>query len=195
MICLEDLFIIIGLGNPGKKYENTRHNVGFDTVELLSRRHGISITKLKHKALLGDGKISGKRVILVKPQTFMNLSGESVREILEWYKVPVKNIIIIYDDIDLPAGKLRLRPKGSAGTHNGMRSVIYQIESDEFPRIRIGVGGPPEGWELADYVLSKLSGEDKKKVEEAIVYAADAVEEIVKSGIDVAMNKFNSLKL
>ncbi len=195
MICLEDLFIIIGLGNPGKKYENTRHNVGFDTVELLSRRHGITITKLKHKALLGDGKISGKRVILVKPQTFMNLSGESVREILEWYKVPVKNIIIIYDDIDLPAGKLRLRPKGSAGTHNGMRSVIYQIESDEFPRIRIGVGGPPEGWELADYVLSKLSGEDKKKVEEAIVYAADAVEEIVKSGIDVAMNKFNSLKL
>jgi len=189
------LFIIIGLGNPGKKYENTRHNVGFDTVELLSRRHGITITKLKHKALLGDGKISGKRVILVKPQTFMNLSGESVREILEWYKVPVKNIIIIYDDIDLPAGKLRLRPKGSAGTHNGMRSVIYQIESDEFPRIRIGVGGPPEGWELADYVLSKLSGEDKKKVEEAIVYAADAVEEIVKSGIDVAMNKFNSLKL
>jgi PTH1 family peptidyl-tRNA hydrolase len=195
VICLEDLFIIIGLGNPGKKYENTRHNVGFDTVELLSRRHGITITKLKHKALLGDGKISGKRVILVKPQTFMNLSGESVREILEWYKVPVKNIIIIYDDIDLPAGKLRLRPKGSAGTHNGMRSVIYQIESDEFPRIRIGVGGPPEGWELADYVLSKLSGEDKKKVEEAIVYAADAVEEIVKSGIDVAMNKFNSLKL
>ncbi|HOQ37465.1 MAG TPA: aminoacyl-tRNA hydrolase [Acetivibrio sp.] len=192
---MEDLFIIIGLGNPGKKYENTRHNVGFDTVELLSRRHGITITKLKHKALLGDGKISGKRVILVKPQTFMNLSGESVREILEWYKVPVKNIIIIYDDIDLPAGKLRLRPKGSAGTHNGMRSVIYQIESDEFPRIRIGVGGPPEGWELADYVLSKLSGEDKKKVEEAIVYAADAVEEIVKSGIDVAMNKFNSLKL
>jgi PTH1 family peptidyl-tRNA hydrolase len=191
VICLEDLFIVIGLGNPGKKYENTRHNVGFDTVELLSRRHRIMLTKLKHKALLGDGRISGKRIILVKPQTFMNLSGESVREILEWYKVPVENIIIIYDDVDLPVGKLRLRPKGSAGTHNGMRSVIYQIESDEFPRIRIGIGGPPEGWELADYVLSKFYGDDKKKIEEAIVNAADAVEAIIMLGIDMAMNKFN----
>ncbi len=149
------------------------------------------LTKLKHKALLGDGRISGKRIILVKPQTFMNLSGESVREILEWYKVPVENIIIIYDDVDLPVGKLRLRPKGSAGTHNGMRSVIYQIESDEFPRIRIGIGGPPEGWELADYVLSKFYGDDKKKIEEAIVNAADAVEAIIMLGIDMAMNKFN----
>lgn len=192
VICLEDLFIVIGLGNPGKRYENTRHNVGFDTVELLSRRHGILLTKIKHKALLGDGKISGKRVILVKPQTYMNLSGESVREILEWYKVPAKNIIIVYDDIDLPVGKLRLRPRGSAGTHNGMRSVIYQIESDGFPRIRIGVGGPPEGWDLANYVLSKFSGEDKKKVEEAIVNAADAVETIIRSGINMAMNKFNN---
>lgn len=191
VICLENLFIVIGLGNPGRKYENTRHNVGFNTIDLLSRRHGVMLTKLKHKALLGDGKFLGKRVLLVKPQTFMNLSGESVREILEWYKVPVKNIIIIYDDVDLPVGKLRLRPKGSAGTHNGMRSVTYQIESDEFPRIRIGVGTPPEGWELANYVLSKFSGDDKNKIEEAIVNAADAVETIIGSGIDGAMNKFN----
>lgn len=188
---LEDLFIVVGLGNPGSKYDNTRHNVGFETVDFLSRRHGINITKLKHKALIGDGTISGQKVLLVKPQTFMNLSGESVREILEWYKVPVENIIIIYDDIDIPVGKLRLRPKGSAGTHNGMRSVIYQIQSDEFPRVRIGVDRPPEGWDLANYVLSKFAGDDKKKAEEAIVNAADAIEAIVKSGIDQAMNKFN----
>jgi len=188
---LEDLLVIVGLGNPGTKYENTRHNVGFDTVELLSRRHNIKITKLKHKALIGDGDIGGKRVILVKPQTFMNLSGESVREIIEWYKIPVKNIIIVYDDIDLAVGKLRLRPKGSAGTHNGMKSVIYQIQSDEFPRVRIGVDKPPEGWDLANYVLGRFSGDEKKKMEEVIESAADAIETIIKSGIDSAMNKFN----
>lgn len=191
MTNLEDLLVIVGLGNPGTKYENTRHNVGFDTVELLSRRHNIKITKLKHKALIGDGDIGGKRVILVKPQTFMNLSGESVREIIEWYKIPVKNIIIVYDDIDLAVGKLRLRPKGSAGTHNGMKSVIYQIQSDEFPRVRIGVDKPPEGWDLANYVLGRFSGDEKKKMEEVIESAADAIETIIKSGIDSAMNKFN----
>jgi PTH1 family peptidyl-tRNA hydrolase len=188
---LEDLFVIVGLGNPGAKYENTRHNVGFDTVELLSRRHDIKLTKLKHKALIGDGNIGGRKVILAKPQTFMNLSGESVREIVEWYKIPVKNIIIVYDDIDLPVGKLRLRPKGSAGTHNGMKSVIYQIQSDEFPRVRIGVDKPPEGWDLANYVLGRFSGDERKKIEDTIERAADAVEAIVKSGIDSAMNRYN----
>lgn len=188
---VEDLYIVVGLGNPGTKYDNTRHNVGFDTIDLLSVRHGIRLTKLKHKALSGDGTIGGKRVMLVKPQTFMNLSGESVREILEWYKVSVKNIIIIYDDIDLPVGKLRLRPKGSAGTHNGMRSVIYQIQSDEFPRVRIGVDKPPAGWDLANFVLSRFTGEERKTVEETISNAADAVETIIKSGIDQAMNKYN----
>jgi len=188
---LEDLFVIVGLGNPGAKYENTRHNVGFDTVEILSRRHNIKLSKLKHKALIGDGNIGGRKVILAKPQTFMNLSGESVREIVEWYKIPVKNIIIVYDDIDLPVGKLRLRPKGSAGTHNGMKSVIYQIQSDEFPRVRIGIDKPPEGWDLANYVLGRFSNDERKMVEEAIERAADAVETIVKSGIDSAMNKYN----
>ncbi|GAE87237.1 peptidyl-tRNA hydrolase [Acetivibrio straminisolvens JCM 21531] len=188
---MEDLFVIVGLGNPGAKYENTRHNVGFDTVELLSRRHDIKLTKLKHKALIGDGNIGGRKVILAKPQTFMNLSGESVREIVEWYKIPVKNIIIVYDDIDLPVGKLRLRPKGSAGTHNGMKSVIYQIQSDEFPRVRIGVDKPPEGWDLANYVLGRFSGDERKKIEDTIERAADAVEAIVKSGIDSAMNRYN----
>lgn len=188
---MEDLYIIVGLGNPGQKYEGTRHNVGFDTIELLAGKHGIAINKLKHKALSGEGSISGRRVLLVKPQTFMNLSGESVRDIVDWYKVPVGNIIIIYDDIDLPLGKLKVRPKGSSGTHNGMRSVIYQLQSDEFPRIRIGIDKPPEGWELANYVLSRFSSEDRKIVDETIEKAAGAVEELLRAGIDQAMNKYN----
>jgi len=189
---LEDLSVVIGLGNPGPRYENTRHNVGFDTVDLLSKKHNIYVTKVKHKALIGDGNIGGHRVLLVKPQTFMNLSGESVREIIEWYKVPVENIIIIYDDIDLPVGKIRIRPKGSAGTHNGMRSVIYQIQSEDFPRIRIGIDKPPQNWDLADFVLSKFSTDERKSVEEAIANAAEAVEVILNSGIDKAMNRYNN---
>jgi len=189
---LEDLSVVIGLGNPGPRYENTRHNVGFDTVDLLSKKHNIDVTKVKHKAIIGDGNIGGHRVLLVKPQTFMNLSGESVREIIEWYKVPVENIIIIYDDIDLPVGKIRIRPKGSAGTHNGMRSVIYQIQSEDFPRIRIGIDKPPQNWDLADFVLSKFSTDERKSVEEAIANAAEAVEVILNSGIDKAMNRYNN---
>ncbi|WP_043582291.1 aminoacyl-tRNA hydrolase [Acetivibrio clariflavus] len=189
---MENLSVVIGLGNPGPRYENTRHNVGFDTIDQLSKKHNIAVTKVKYKAVIGDGNIGGHRVLLVKPQTFMNLSGESVREIIEWYKVPVKNIIIIYDDIDLPVGKIRIRPKGSAGTHNGMRSVIYQIQSEDFPRIRIGIDKPPQGWELADFVLSKFSADERKSVEEAIENAADAVEVILNSGIDKAMNRYNN---
>ncbi|NLD50862.1 MAG: aminoacyl-tRNA hydrolase [Clostridiaceae bacterium] len=188
---MEDLYIVVGLGNPGQKYECTRHNVGFDTIELLGRKHGITVNKLKHKALSGEGSIGGRRVMLVKPQTFMNLSGESVRDIVDWYKVSVENILVIYDDIDLPLGKLKIRPKGSSGTHNGMRSVIYQLQSDEFPRIRIGIDKPPEGWELSNFVLSRFSGDDRKKIEEIIGKAADAVEEILRSGIDQAMNRYN----
>lgn len=188
---MEDLFVIVGLGNPGSKYEYTRHNVGFDTLDRLSKKHNIPITKVKHKALIGDGTIEGSRVLLAKPQTYMNLSGESVREIIEWYKIPVKNIIIVYDDIDLASGKLRVRPKGSAGTHNGMRSVIYQLQSDDFPRIRIGIDKPPQGWDLADFVLSRFSSEERVNVEEAIDKAVGAVETIIKSGVDAAMNRFN----
>lgn len=190
---MNDLIVVVGLGNPGKKYEETRHNVGFWTVELLASRHKIKMTKLKFKSLYGEGVIAGKKVLLVKPQTYMNLSGESVRDIIAWYKVPVENIIIIYDDIDLDVGKLRLRPKGSAGTHNGMRSVIYQIMSHEFPRVRVGIDKPPEGWNLANYVTSKFSKQDKLKITKAVVSAADAVEEIIDSGIDQAMNKFNNV--
>lgn len=191
MKALDDLIVVIGLGNPGRKYAETRHNVGFCVVELLALRHKIKMTKLKFKALYGEGVVFGKRVMLVMPQTYMNLSGESVRDIINWYKISVKNIIIIYDDIDLPIGKIRVRPKGSAGTHNGMRSVIYQIMSDEFPRVRVGIDKPPEGWDLADYVLSKFAKEDKGKIAQAVVNAADAVETIIGSGINEAMNKFN----
>jgi len=188
---LEEVFIVVGLGNPGPRYDNTRHNVGFDTIDMLSCKYGIKVSKLKHKALIGDGKIEGKKVILVKPQTFMNLSGESVRDILEWYKIPLKNLIVVYDDIDLEPGKIRVRPKGSSGTHNGMRSVIYQIQSEDFPRVRIGIGKAPEGWDLADYVLSKFNADDRKVISESISRAADAVVTIIKSGVETAMNKFN----
>ena len=190
---MDELIVVTGLGNPGRKYADTRHNVGFWVVELLALRHKIKMSKVKFKGLYGEGVISGKKVLLVMPQTYMNLSGESVRDIISWYKIPVGNIIIIYDDIDLPVGKIRVRPKGSAGTHNGMKSVIYQIMSDEFPRVRIGIDKPPEGWDLADYVLSKFSKEEKDKISQAVVNAADAVEAIIGQGINQAMNKFNNL--
>lgn len=188
---MNNLFLIVGLGNPGKQYANTRHNAGFDTIDLLSGRLDIRVAKNKCKALIGEGMIDGKKLILAKPQTFMNLSGESVRELVSWYKADLQNTIIIYDDIDLPLGRLRIRSKGSSGTHNGMRSVIYQINSDEFPRIRIGIGRPPEDWELADFVLGRFDNEDRKLVDECISKAADAAVDIVKSGINSAMNIYN----
>jgi len=187
---LENLYIVVGLGNPGKRYENTRHNVGFDAIDLLSNKYNIKVTKLKHKALWGEGTINGERVILAKPQTFMNLSGESVREIIEWYKVPMSNIILVYDDVDLAIDKIRIRSKGSSGTHNGMKSVLYHIQSEEFPRVRIGIGRPPEGWDLADFVLSKF-GDDRKIINESIQKSVEAVETIIMSGVETAMNKYN----
>lgn len=188
---MEKLTVIAGLGNPGNKYENTRHNVGFSAIDLLSSKHGIKVNKLKHKALTGEGTIAGERVLLVKPQTFMNLSGESIRDIAEWYKLPMDNIIIIYDDVDLPVGTVRIRPKGSSGTHNGMKSVIYQLQSDEFPRIRVGIGKAPEGWDLADYVLSRFNTDEAGAMRESIERAADAAAAIVSSGVSAAMNQYN----
>lgn len=188
---MEKLTVIAGLGNPGNKYENTRHNVGFSTIDLLSSKHGIKVNKLKHKALTGEGTIAGNRVLLVKPQTFMNLSGESIRDIAEWYKLPMENIIIIYDDVDLNVGTVRIRPKGSSGTHNGMKSVIYQMQSDEFPRIRIGIGKAPEGWDLADYVLSRFSADEAGAIRESVERAADAAASIVSDGVSTAMNLYN----
>ncbi len=190
---MDNIFVIAGLGNPGGKYENTRHNVGFDAIDLLSQQYGIKVSKLKHKALIGDGTIKNERVLLVKPQTFMNLSGESIRDLVDWFKVPMERLIVIYDDVDLPLGKVRIRPSGSSGTHNGMRSVIYQLQKDNFPRVRIGIDKAPEGWELADYVLGRFNPEERKTIGGAISNAADAAAAIVSSGVSTAMNLYNGL--
>lgn len=184
------MYIIVGLGNPGKQYENTRHNIGFITVGQLAEKHAISVTKIKHKALVGEGKISDQKVLLVKPQTFMNLSGNSVREILEYYKEDVANLVVIYDDVDIPAGTVRIRKKGSAGTHNGMRSIIYDIQSDQFPRIRIGIGGDRK-MALDRYVLGGFTKEEKPLMEEAVNVAVRAVECMLQKGIEKAMNEYN----
>ena len=185
------MYIIAGLGNPGKKYENTKHNVGFLTIDILAEKLGIKVSRIRHKALTGEGFIGGEKVILVKPQTYMNLSGESIREILSFYKADPERLIVIYDDIDLPMGSLRIRKKGSAGTHNGMKSIIYQIVSDDFPRVRIGIGGERKG-DLADYVISGFRKEDRQIVEDSIVRAADAVICTVERGIDIAMGEYNT---
>ncbi len=188
---MDKLTVIAGLGNPGGKYENTRHNAGFRAIDILAGKYGIRVDRLRHKALVGEGSIKGERVLLVKPQTFMNLSGESIRDIIEWYKLAMENLIVIYDDVDLPVGAIRVRPKGSSGTHNGMKSILYQLQSDEFPRIRIGIGKAPEGWDLADYVLSRFAGEDAEAVRHSMERAADAAAAIVTDGIAAAMNTYN----
>jgi len=186
------MYVIAGLGNPGKQYENTKHNVGFWAVDLLAEAHGIDIRKLRFKALVGEGTLSGQKVLLVKPQTYMNASGESLREILAFYKEPVEHLIVIYDDIDLEMGDLRIRAGGSAGTHNGMRSVVYQLGSDRFPRIRIGTGGARhDGEDLIGYVMGGFPKDRIEAVEHAIGTAAKAAEAIVSDGIDRAMNRYN----
>ncbi len=191
---MDKLYVIVGLGNPGNKYENTRHNIGFITIDAISKKYGIKVDRIKYKALVGEGEIGGEKVLLVKPQTFMNLSGESVREIAQWYKLPIENIIVIYDDADLSVGTIRVRPKGSSGTHNGMKSIIYQLQSDQFPRIRIGIGKAPYEWDLADYVLGRFNSEEAEQIGEAVVRAADAVKTLISSGVNAAMNLFNGEK-
>lgn len=183
------MYVIAGLGNPGKKYENTRHNIGFITLDFLAERHDIKINKIKHKALVGEGRISGQKVLLVKPQTYMNLSGESLREVMDYYKVDMEDMIVIYDDIDLPAGSVRIRKKGSAGTHNGMRSIVQHLGTD-FPRIRMGIGNDAKG-NLVDFVLGGFSKEDREVLEPAVERAALSVECYVEEGIEKAMNKYN----
>lgn len=185
------MFIIIGLGNPGRRYENTRHNIGFITVDQLAEKHGIRINKIKHKALVGEGFISGRKVLLVKPQTYMNLSGQSVREVVAYYKPELSNLIVVYDDVDLPIGRIRIRPSGSAGTHNGMRSVIYDLQRDDFPRVRIGIGGERK-MRLADYVTGGFRKEETKLIEDAVLRAVSALECMLEKGIHQAMNEYNS---
>lgn len=181
------MFLIVGLGNPGSKYAHTRHNVGFDVVEVLSQRHNIPLTRTKCKATVGEGFIAGQKVILAQPETFMNLSGESVSPLMQFYKLDPSELLVIYDDIDLAEGRLRMREKGSAGTHNGMRNIVYQLGRDDFPRLRVGIGRPPEFMNLADYVLSGYhTPELRKKMFDAFNGAADAVEMLLRDGFPKA---------
>jgi len=188
------MYLIVGLGNPGDKYRYTKHNVGFMVLDYFASQHNINISKIKHKAILGEGLIGQEKVVLVKPQTYMNLSGESVQELMNWYKEDISRLIVVYDDVDLPVGRIRIRPEGSSGTHNGMKSVIYLLNTDKFPRLRVGISKQPEYMDLADYVLSRFSDEEIPLMEEAIKRSALAVEEIIKNGVNSAMNKYNREK-
>lgn len=189
------MYCIVGLGNPGLKYENTRHNAGFLTIDYLANKFGIDVKKSKFKSLYGQGVISGQKVMLVKPQTYMNNSGEAVREIKNFYKFDMDKLIVIYDDIDIEFGTIRIRKKGSAGTHNGMKSIIYQIQDDKFPRIKIAVGKKPEYMDLANFVLSGFTEKEAEVIREEIKLAANSIETMIESSIDMSMNKFNSVKL
>lgn len=186
------MFLIAGLGNPGRQYEKTRHNMGFDTIDELIDRHRIPQGGIAHKAMYGKGMIAGEKVLAVKPLTYMNLSGESLRECVNYYKLdPETQMIVIYDEIDLEPGQIRIRKKGSAGGHNGIKSIIAQLGTQNFYRIKVGVGAKPKGWDLADYVLGRFSSDERIAVDKAIEEAADAVEMILKDGIEAAMNHYN----
>ena len=189
------MFIIVVLGIPGLKYEGTRHNVGFDVIDKIAEEYHIAVDTRKHRALIGRGVIDGFRVILAKPQTFMNLSGESIRELVDYYKVDEEtDLIVIYDDISLDVGQLRIRKKGSAGGHNGIKSIISHLGPDAFLRIKIGVGEKPRGYDLADYVLGHFSKEEQEQMEEGYEHAVCAVKEIVTGNIEAAMNEYNRKK-
>lgn len=183
--------IIAGLGNPGKEYEHTRHNMGFDTIDELAKRFGVSLWKEDMKAEIATVTKNGEKILLVKPLTYMNNSGESVGAISKYCKVPLEDIYIICDDLDLPPGKTRIRKKGSAGGHNGIKSLIAHLGSEEFTRFRIGVGHPQNGHTVIEHVLTRPYGEDIQKINDAILHTADSIEAALKDGVDYAMNKFN----
>lgn len=187
------MYIIVGLGNPEKKYDGTRHNIGFSALTVLADSYGISMDIKKHKAVCGKGVIEGQKVLLAMPQTYMNLSGESVRELVDYYKIdPEEKLIVIYDDINLAPGKLRIRPKGSAGGHNGIKNIIAHLGTQIFPRIRVGVGEKPKGWDLADYVLGRFSKEEEPVIREALDKTTKACCEIITEDVTSAMNKYNN---
>lgn len=186
------MYIIVGLGNPGREYENTRHNIGFDVIEVLAEQEKIDVLEKKHKAVIGKGYIQGEKVILAKPQTFMNLSGESVRQLVDYYKVDeTDRLIVISDDVSLDPGMLRIRKKGSAGGHNGLKNIIAHLGHENFQRIKMGVGEKPRNFDLADYVLGHFTDGERKLMDEAALKAADAVRLIMAEGIDTAMNQYN----
>ena len=188
------MYLIVGLGNPGTKYAHTRHNVGFDVLEKLSRKLGVSISRERDEALIGECFVGGQKVILALPQTYMNLSGEAVSRLAHWYKIEPENLLVVYDDIDLPQGHIRIRKNGSAGTHNGMRSIVGLLGYENFPRLRVGVGQKREGYELADWVLGHYIGEEQEVADKAFELAADAIVDYIENGIESAMCKYNTKK-
>ncbi len=189
------MHIIVGLGNPGKKYANTRHNIGFELIDYIARQHSVKVEKLKHKALIGEFNVEGEKIVLVKPQTFMNLSGDAVLSLVNYYDLDLEKLVVVYDDIDIAMGNVRIRKTGSAGSHNGMKDIIYKLKDDKFPRIRIGIGKPENNnIDLKNFVLSGYSKEDVPKMEEAVINAYKAVLTIATGEIDKAMNLYNSKK-
>lgn len=189
------MYIIVGLGNPGKEYEGTRHNVGFQTLDMIAEKNRIDILEKKHKALIGKGYIDGQKVVLVKPLTYMNLSGESVRAVIDYYKVDeTDELIVIYDDVSMDVGQMRIRKKGSAGGHNGIKNIIAHLGHDTFLRIKVGVGEKPKGYDLADYVLGHFTKEEKEIMKECGEKAADAIVLMMNGKVDEAMNRINVRK-
>ena len=185
------MYLIVGLGNPEEEYSKTRHNMGFNTINKISQQYNIEVKQNKFQALYGSGMIEKEKVILLKPQTYMNLSGESVKEVAEFYNLKPEEIIVIYDDIDIEKGHIKIRKKGGAGSHNGMKSVVEELQSTDFARIRVGIGQPEFKSDMINYVIGKVSQEEQEILQQGVEKAAKAVEEILKNGIDIAMNKFN----
>lgn len=187
------MILIVGLGNPGKQYEQTRHNIGFDVIDYMANKYNIDVNREKFKGICGEGFIENKKVILLKPLTYMNLSGESIRELANFYKLEDDEIIVVYDDISLDIGRLRIREKGSAGGHNGIKSIIQNLGGDKFPRVKVGVGQPKDN--LVNHVLGKFSKEDREHIEKVIPVVSDAIVEIVKNDSKESMNKFNGVNI
>ena len=189
------MFIIAGLGNPDRQYEGTRHNAGFDVIDRIAEKYNIAVDTKKHRACIGKGIIGGQKVLLAKPQTYMNLSGESIRSLVDYYKIDEENeLLVVYDDISLDVGQLRIRAKGSAGGHNGIKNIIAHLGTQVFPRIKVGVGEKPKGYDLADYVLGHFSKAERERMEEGYDNAVRAAEMIVSGQLSEAMNEFNRKK-
>jgi PTH1 family peptidyl-tRNA hydrolase len=189
----EKMYLVVGLGNPGDEYRHTRHNVGFDILDLIAERYNIKLNRIKFKGVCGEVNIAGEKVLLLKPSTYMNLSGESLIEAANFYKIPKDNIIVIYDDVSLPVGRMRIRPEGSAAGHNGIKNIIMHLSTEVFPRIKVGVGQPANG--LIPHVLGRFPKEEREVLEELFPAAVEAVETIIKFGATEAMNKFNGFKI
>ena len=185
------MYLIVGLGNPEEEYAKTRHNMGFEVINKIANEYDINLNKTKFKGIYGNGIIEGEKVILLKPQTYMNLSGDSIIEYVNFYKIPLENIIVIYDDIDTEVEKIKIRKKGGPGTHNGMKSVVQRLNSEEFIRVRVGIGMPKDNQDLVSYVIGHVKEEEYNKLQKGIENSAKAVSEILKKGVDIAMNKFN----